>query len=75
MRITHFQCEEREAADRSLWAAFSSKPVEVYSVSGDHQSMIVEPYVQSLAAQLQRCLDKADGLVDHLAISLQKGEV
>ncbi|TMC19790.1 MAG: non-ribosomal peptide synthetase, partial [Chloroflexi bacterium] len=74
-RITLFHCEEREAADPSLWAPFSSEPVEVYSVSGDHQSMIVEPYVQSLAAQLQRCLDKADGLVDHLAISLQKGEV
>jgi len=46
--------------DPSLWAALSAEPVEVYTVTGDHLSMVVEPYVQSLAAQLQQCLDKAD---------------
>jgi thioesterase domain-containing protein len=58
-RITLLRSESAEE-DPSSWAAFSSEPVEVHTVSGDHISMIVEPYVQSLAMQLQQCLDKAE---------------
>jgi hypothetical protein len=32
----------------------------VHSVAGDHVSMVVEPYVTTLAVRLQQCLDKAD---------------
>jgi aspartate racemase len=60
-RITLF-CSEDGEADPSSWSPFSSEPVEVHPVSGDHLSMVDEPYVQSLALQLQRCLDKADVL-------------
>jgi thioesterase domain-containing protein len=58
-RITLFRSEDAEE-DPSLWAPFSPESVEVHTVSGNHVSMIVEPYVQSLAAQLQECLDRAD---------------
>jgi amino acid adenylation domain-containing protein len=60
-RITLFRSEDA-GADPSLWSPFSSEPVEVHPVSGDHLSMVDEPYVQSLALQLQQCLDKADVL-------------
>ncbi len=60
-RITLFRSESAEE-DPSLWASFSSEPLEVHTVSGDHISMIVEPYVQSLAMQLQQCLDKAESV-------------
>ena len=32
--------------------------VEVYEVSGDHFTLLEEPHVQILAAQLKRCLDQ-----------------
>jgi thioesterase domain-containing protein len=58
-RITLFRSEDAEE-DPSLWTPFSTEPVEVHTVSGNHVSMVVEPYVQSLAAQLQECLDRAE---------------
>jgi thioesterase domain-containing protein len=58
-RITLLRSGNAEV-DPSSWAPFSSEPVEVHSVSGDHLSMVAEPYVQSLAVQLQQCLDQAD---------------
>ncbi len=61
-RITLFRSEEHTEEDSSLWAPFSSEPVEVHPVAGDHDFMATEPYVQSLALQLQHCLDKADVL-------------
>jgi thioesterase domain-containing protein len=60
-QITLFRSEDAEA-DPASWAPFSSAPVEVHTISGDHILMLVEPYVQSLAAQLQQCFDKADNL-------------
>jgi len=59
-RITLLRSEDAKP-DPSLWAVLSAKPLEVHTVAGDHLSMIVEPHVQSLAAQLQECLDKAEG--------------
>jgi thioesterase domain-containing protein len=60
-RITLFRSEDAEA-DPLSWTPFSAAPVEVHTIPGDHILMLVEPYVQSLAAQLQQCLDKADDL-------------
>ena len=60
-RITLFRSEDGEI-DPSLWIPVSSEPIEVHTVSGNHNTIVVEPYVQSLAAQLQQCLDKADGV-------------
>jgi thioesterase domain-containing protein len=59
--ITLFRSEKAEY-DPSLWTQLSSEPVETHTVAGDHISMVIEPYVRSLAAQLQQCLDKADGV-------------
>jgi thioesterase domain-containing protein len=59
--ITLFRSEDREA-DPLLWSQFSSEPLEVHPVSGDHLSMVDEPHVKELALQLQQCLDKADVL-------------
>jgi thioesterase domain-containing protein len=56
-RITLFRGENTEDGV-SLWTPFSSEPVEVHTVSGDHILMVVEPYVTSLARKLQQCLDK-----------------
>jgi len=58
-RITLLRSEDG-AHDPSLWTPFSAEPVEVHTVAGDHVSMVVEPYVTTLAVRLQQCLDKAD---------------
>jgi natural product biosynthesis luciferase-like monooxygenase protein/amino acid adenylation domain-containing protein/non-ribosomal peptide synthase protein (TIGR01720 family) len=58
-RITLLRSEDG-AHDPSFWTPFSAEPVEVHTVAGDHVSMVVEPYVTTLAVQLQQCLDKAD---------------
>jgi thioesterase domain-containing protein len=58
-RITLLQSTDG-AHDPSVWTPFSAKPVEVHIVAGDHVSMVTEPYVTTLAVQLQQCLDKAD---------------
>jgi amino acid adenylation domain-containing protein len=43
--------------DRTLgWGAFSSRPVDVHDVPGDHESLVKEPYVQPLAMRLNACL-------------------
>jgi thioesterase domain-containing protein len=42
------------------WSAFSSQPVTVYDVPGNHFSMLRAPHVQDLADQLRRCLRGAD---------------
>jgi thioesterase domain-containing protein len=58
-RITLFRSEDPEA-DPSLWVPFTSEPIEVHPVPGDHILMVTEPHVASLAIQLQHCLDEAD---------------
>jgi thioesterase domain-containing protein len=39
------------------WAQFSVKPIECYTVPGDHNTMVLEPHVQVLAETLRRCLN------------------
>jgi len=41
------------------WDKFSSEPVQIYSVPGDHITMMTEPHVRVLAEKLRACLDKA----------------
>ncbi|NES86858.1 MAG: amino acid adenylation domain-containing protein, partial [Moorea sp. SIO2B7] len=41
------------------WSPFSSKPVEIYDVPGDHISMVTEPHVQVFAQKLMACIEKA----------------
>jgi thioesterase domain-containing protein len=50
--------ENDEHLDPTLgWSGLAAEGVEVYSVPGSHQQMILEPYVSVLAAQLKRRLD------------------
>ncbi|NEQ86904.1 MAG: non-ribosomal peptide synthetase, partial [Moorea sp. SIO2I5] len=41
------------------WGPFSSRPVEIYEVPGDHISMVAEPHVQVLAQKLMACIEQA----------------
>ncbi|NEP33690.1 amino acid adenylation domain-containing protein [Moorena sp. SIO3B2] len=41
------------------WSPFSSRPLEIYDVPGDHISMVAEPHVQVLAQKLMACIEKA----------------
>ncbi|HLL71284.1 MAG TPA: amino acid adenylation domain-containing protein, partial [Pyrinomonadaceae bacterium] len=72
-RITLFRAREsaadnsdhsgHPAADPALgWTALSTHPVNVHEVSGDHISMITEPHVQTLAAELKRMLAEAQAV-------------
>lgn len=57
-RVTLF-CAQNSALV-SAWTPLFTEPAEVYTVPGDHFSMLTEPHVKPLALQLQQCLDKAD---------------
>lgn len=41
------------------WDLFCSQPVEVYQIPASHLTIVVEPFVSTLAAQLQACLHQA----------------
>jgi thioester reductase-like protein len=38
------------------WSKYSSQPVDVYTVPGDHTTMLSEPHVRGLAEQLSACI-------------------
>lgn len=47
-------------ADFSLgWSEFSTEPVDIHYVLGNHVSIMAEPHVQILAEQLKACIQKA----------------
>ena len=47
------------SADFSLgWSEFSTEPVDIHFVLGNHVSIMAEPHVQVLAEQLKACIDK-----------------
>ena len=49
--------ESAEGFDDALgWSELATEGLEVYTVPGSHQQMILEPYVAELAAQLKRSL-------------------
>ncbi len=45
------------------WNQLSSIPPQVYTIPGNHMSMLAQPHVQVLAEQLKLCLDELS--VDH----------
>jgi amino acid adenylation domain-containing protein len=48
----------RYCEDSSLgWSEFSTEPVEIHFVLGNHVSIMVEPHVQILAEELKVCLE------------------
>jgi amino acid adenylation domain-containing protein len=69
-RVTLFRASEmieasvgptskKSVLDATLgWSEFSSEPVKVYDVPGDHASMLTEPHVQSLVYVLRRSLEE-----------------
>jgi thioesterase domain-containing protein len=40
------------------WTGLAAGGLEIRDVPGEHQSLIVEPQVQRLAASLRECLDR-----------------
>jgi thioesterase domain-containing protein len=49
--------ENQTNLDTTLgWSNLAAEGVEVYTVPGSHQQMILEPHVSALAAHLKRCL-------------------
>jgi len=67
-RLTLFRASDKQTAAATLkdhpafeepsfgWEAFSSRPVNVVAVPGDHDSMVELPHVQVLAEQLTSCI-------------------
>ncbi|MUG94289.1 amino acid adenylation domain-containing protein [Scytonema sp. UIC 10036] len=41
------------------WNAFSSKPVDVQFIPGNHTTMMTQPHVQVLAERLKACIEQA----------------
>lgn len=41
------------------WGKYSSQPIQVIEVPGDHFSIFVEPHIQELAKHLRNCIDHA----------------
>ncbi|HEX2237421.1 MAG TPA: hypothetical protein VHJ19_03495 [Gammaproteobacteria bacterium] len=44
------------------WDQFSEESVEIHTVSGNHLTMMTEPYVQDLAKRLRACLNEVSDL-------------
>ena len=44
------------------WEQYVQDGVEVHRVTGDHDSMVLEPHVRVLASELKACLNKAQQL-------------
>lgn len=42
----------------SSWASLSTQPIDIHTVPGDHTTMLAEPNVQVLAAQIKDCLKR-----------------
>jgi thioesterase domain-containing protein len=55
--LLFFSCQERTDDPRATWQPLVRGQLSIQTVPGDHFSMMSEPHVQSLAAQLQRYLD------------------
>ncbi|MEA5627145.1 amino acid adenylation domain-containing protein [Nostoc sp. UHCC 0251] len=63
--ITLFQTSGDDAEDTFIpsdaawgWHEFASKPVEIYTVPGNHHTMLSEPHVQVLAQKLKACINQ-----------------
>jgi thioesterase domain-containing protein len=70
-KITLFRPEERFQQDcqtqgsflgldlTGVWSRLSSEPIDVHVVPGSHHTMVVQPYVDALAARLRACIREA----------------
>ena len=58
--ITLLRCTEAATDTQSPWTPFITQALEVHTVPGTHFSMLTDPHVALLAAQLQHCIDKAE---------------
>ncbi|MCI0396601.1 MAG: amino acid adenylation domain-containing protein [Chloroflexi bacterium] len=60
-RITLFRASEGFSEERDGpalgWEQYSTQPLEIHPVPGDHGTMAFEPHVQVLAEQLRACLE------------------
>jgi amino acid adenylation domain-containing protein len=69
--LTLFRCQiqpQNQALSADLgWHDLVTGTVEIYPVAASHYNLLIEPYVQSLAQQLQLCIDKAQ-TNDHLLV-------
>jgi hypothetical protein len=45
------------------WSELSAEPIEVISIPGYHETLMLEPYVQILAESLRSCLKRLDPLL------------
>lgn len=61
----HLPGNRRVRADRVLlddqnhWGPYILGGIEVFEVAGDHDSMVLEPHVRTMASRLKRCLEEA----------------
>jgi len=66
--LTLFRAADREdppaAADDAYgWRQLCERPVQVVDVPGSHDTVVTEPNVRVLAAELQRCIHESRGAV------------
>ena len=47
------------------WGKLSSRPVAVHEVPGDHETLVQDPNVETLARQLTQCLIEVNGAQSH----------
>ncbi|MDZ8110306.1 MAG: amino acid adenylation domain-containing protein [Nostoc sp. DedQUE12a] len=58
--IHDFESPEFHTNDPLLgWGKYSSQPIKVIEVPGDHFSIFIEPHIQELAKSLRVCIDNA----------------
>ena len=74
-RITFLRASETSAVEESNseviseilqdstwgWSKFSSEPVDIHFVPGNHVTMMTQPHVQILAERLKACIEEATG--------------
>lgn len=67
-RVALFQAGEElagqdEGFDPTLgWARWTTQPIDIHIIPGDHYTILAEPHVQTLAGRLRQGLNKASGL-------------
>jgi Thioesterase domains of type I polyketide synthases or non-ribosomal peptide synthetases len=62
--VTYFKARQREWSEmvrpEPLWRRLALGGLSVYTCEGNHNSIMVEPYVRSLAAALRRALESVE---------------
>ncbi len=43
------------------WSTYAAQGLEIYDIEGNHENILLEPQVRSVAERLKPCLDKAQG--------------